>query len=166
MLRAHVDWREVSAALKDAKAAGKNLKPVWKVIRRPLLEDQANHAKAQAGPDGGWPPHSRSYVLRRRARPRVRVGPQLQRRRRNRRRIVQRKLRMLGRLPKALRILATSNSISAISRVAWSGVHQTGGMAGKGRRMPRREFLWIGRGVLLYTVILLDKHIVEAFDRG
>lgn len=165
MLRVHVDWREVSAALKDAKAAGKDLRPVWRVIRKPLLEDQRNHAKAQAGPDGSWASHSRSYTLRRRARPRVRVGPQLQRRRRRRRKVAPRRLRMLGRLPLALRVLSTRNSVSAISRVAWSGVHQTGGTVGRGRRVPKREFLWVGRGVLLYTVILLDKHVVEAFDR-
>jgi hypothetical protein len=55
---------------------------------------------------------------------------------------------LLGRLPSAILLKVGELYIRATSRAAWSGVHQGGGNAERGRRVriPARPFLWLSDG--------------------
>jgi len=112
--------------LDRAKAAwnAPDLRPAWKEARKPARADQREHAKEEEGPDGPWIPR------RSRTRARSKSG----RRRRAR--------KLLGRLPRALQIKHDKRRLLIRSRVRWSGVHQEGGVAGRGAQIPARTFLW------------------------
>lgn len=93
---------------------------VAKELRHPVRADQANHARAQEGPDGAWP--ARRTPSRR---------------------------RMLGRLPGAIRLTVTGATVAATSKVAWSGAHQDGPTrVGRGAIVPQRQYLWISDELL------------------
>lgn len=95
------------------------LRTVARELKKPLREDQRDHAKAQEGPLGKWP--KRKLGGRR---------------------------RVLGRLPGAIRVLVShevgGSVVTATSKVKWSGAHQDGPTrVGHGTVLPRRQFLWI-----------------------
>lgn len=100
---------------------------VARSLRAPVRADQTNHARAQEGPDGAWP---------------ARRSP-------SRRRI-------LGRLPGAIRMAVNGATVSATSKVAWSGAHQDGPTrVGRGAIVPQRQFLWLSDEVINHAEWLL-----------
>lgn len=153
-----VNLKQVENALRNAARAGWNMRDVFSKSRRDMRIDQKQHAKDQVAPDGGWPPLAQSTLDRRRARP-GRQG----RKRRRRSRPAKRAPRMLGRLPRAIEIIATDMSIAAKSRVKWSGIHKWGGVAGHGARIPPRDFLWASRQLMITILRRAGNYVVGAF---
>lgn len=114
-----VDVSRVTAAFQSA-AHPAAIVAVARALRKPVREDQRNHARAQEGPDGAWP--ARKSGGRR---------------------------RILGRLPGAIRMEVRGPVIAAVSKVAWSGAHQDGPTrVGRGAVVPARQFLWLSAEVL------------------
>lgn len=111
-LSATVDLRQVEAGL-DAMGNPQVVAKALRAVRKPLRDDQRDHAKRNEGPGGKWP--ARTLKSRK---------------------------RLLGRLPTAVKVTSTSTSVSAVSSVPWSSVHQEGGIVGRGARIPARPFLW------------------------
>jgi phage gpG-like protein len=109
-----------------------------------MRADQRDHSKQKEGPDGKWPARKRLGSSTKKAR------------RRNAR-------KLLGKLPNAVVITASSTSVVARSRAAWSSVHQDGGRAGKGAVIPRRQFLWISDELLQTAADVVADHVVEVF---
>lgn len=99
---------------------------VFREARKPMRVDIREHAKAKAGPDGGWAPLAASTKERRRRAGRARG-------------------RLLGRLPNAAKISTGFDFIRAEWLVKWSRVHWRGGRAGHGSRIRERDFAWIGK---------------------
>jgi len=107
-------------------------------------QDQALHDVKSEGPDGRWPdlhPSTKARYARKAKTARKGSRPR----------------KLLGRLPRALRTLVSANSLIVRSRVRWAYIHQAGGVAGRGARIPRRQFLWISAQ--------LGKRVVKVFER-
>ena len=121
-----VDAERVLAAFKVA-AHPAIVVAVARSLRDPVRTDQTNHARAQEGPDGAWP--ARRVPSRR---------------------------RILGRLPGAIRMAVNGATVSATSKVAWSGAHQDGPTrVGRGAIVPQRQFLWLSDEVINHAEWLL-----------
>jgi len=160
-LKVDVRLELVEAALQRMNRLGRNLRPLFRAVRKDMRVDQVEHRKRQEGPDGSWPRLAPGTVEKRYQRP----GKQGRKRRRGRRR---RDPRILGRLPTAMDVRSDAVSVRAVSRVPWSGAHEDGATVGHGSRIPKREFLWTS-GKLLGTVarkaagMLLDSFLGKIF---
>lgn len=143
---AAVDLTFVERALNTLRRP--DLRPAWKEARKPLREDIKAHRKAQEGPGGSWP--GRSPLTARRA------GAKRKRRPR----------KLLGKLPTALQTKSDRARVAMISRVRWSAVHQDGGTAGHGARIPARPFLWASDGVLKAIAGIVSAHLAKLFAKG
>lgn len=136
-------------ALKGLDAMGRRgvLAPAFKTLKAPLRIDQREHAAAQSGPGGSWAPRAQSTIDRHRNKPRL---PRKQ----------------LGRLPTAVSYSASARGVVGESRVAWSSIHQDGGTAGHGARIPARPFLWISDKFLGIATDALTGVVLAAFGGG
>jgi phage gpG-like protein len=168
---ARVDIRKVERALRAARRAGVDLRPVWKKLRKPLRDDQKEHGKEQQGPDAKWAPLAPA-TLAQRATKRARLAEMkrgVARRRivsRRRRRKAYRQRRILGRLPYLLELTSSKLALRATSKARWSLVHQEGGVAGKKARIKARPFLWISKKLLRLTAATVREHVAEAWSKG
>lgn len=135
VLSAHVNVSALAGAF--AAAARINLRPGFVSARGDLRADLRDHAKKQQGPDGTWPARAGS---RRNRRPR----------------------KLLGRLPGALSIRSTRDRMVARSLVDWSAIHKTGGTAGRGARIPARDWLWASDVALTRIAGVLARFVAGA----
>jgi phage gpG-like protein len=124
-----------------------DLRPAWKEAAPLLRGDIKAHRVAQAGPDGSWPARS----------PRTRVRASSKRRARPR--------KLLGKLPTALTTISARDRVAMRSRVAWSDVHQSGGTAGHGARIPKRPFLWASQRALKAISEVVAAYIAKISKR-
>lgn len=140
-----VDVDGVIAAMARLARFGRDLRPVFKEARGPLMRDQKEHRKQQSGPDGKWPALSPFTIERQKARARSKG--------KRRPRI------MLGKLPMSLRVYTSSKALRVENRADWSGVHQDGaGRTGHAPSIPARRFLWISDRVLVDFVDIIKTH--------
>ena len=136
----------ISGVMQALAVMGKrDFRSIFASLRRPLGRDITDHRDAQRGPRGPWPALA--------AATRARYARQGKRRNR----------RMLGRLPSARRSVVRSDSLSSISRVKWSWVHQAGGRAGRGSRIPQRQFMWMSNSFLRYAGDRFSVALVRRF---
>lgn len=156
---AFVNLRDVENGLRRMQLAGKDLRPLFRRVQVDLRTDQKQHAKDEAGPDGKWPGLDPDTL---RKRSRQGAGRRHRGKKKRKRRAFGRKL---GKLPRAFAITYSRSWIRATSRVKWSGVHQGGGLAGKGARMPRRTFLWASSGLLQTVARKAVDYLVGAWDK-
>ncbi len=124
-----------------------DLRPAFKLSRKPVRADMREHAKKQAGPDGSWPARSSATKVR------ASSG-----RRRTR--------KLLGRLPAALTTNHDRRRMVVRSLVAWSAVHMTGGRVGNNAKIPARPFLWASAAVLEVVAGHISRHVAKLFERG
>jgi phage gpG-like protein len=163
MLDVNIDLSAVDQRLADIETRAKRAAPAFRELRRPLRNDQRDHAKGQQGPSGGWAPRSALTEAARAAHTRNL--------RANRKRLHPKKFargrskNILGRLPSAIMVTAGDLFVRAASRVDWSGVHQDGGHAGKGASIPKRTFLWLSDRVVEITREVLLKHVLSGWDK-
>lgn len=134
-----------------------DIKDAFLELRGPARFDQRHHWRKDEAPDGQWPGLAAS-TLERRTRPRGRGKD-------GRRRSWPKKL--LGRFPTALQSIASARSLIVKSRVKrFSMIHQEGGRAGHGARIPRRQYLWISDWLRQQAVKALQRALVLAARRG
>lgn len=145
--RARVDLSWVERALTGLR--NPDLRPAWKAAKKPLRADQRDHAKRREGPGGAWPARSPLTQARRS------TGSGKRKRAR----------KLLGKLPSALTAKHTRTSVSVMSRSKWSAVHQEGGTAGNGARIPARPFLWASDKLLETVAGILSKGLKVAFAK-
>lgn len=113
-------------------------------------QDQSLHDAKHEGPDGPWPALHPSTVARYAKKAKTKRGKARPR-------------KLLGRLPRALRTIITGSSIRVVSRVKWAFVHQAGGRAGRGARIPRRQFLWISDRLMQRSSRVFQQHLLKAW---
>lgn len=99
-------------------------------LRRPAREEVREHRDAKRGPAATWPPRATSTRARaqRGGRPRRRKGASRG---------------LLGRLPAMYQAKAQRDGLLMTHRVPWSSIHDEGGVAGHGARIPRRRFAFL-----------------------
>lgn len=123
-----------------------DLRPAWKEARPILRADLKEHAKKGEGPGGAWPARSSSTRIRSKSGRRAR--------------------RMLGRLPSSVRAKADRSRLVFRWRAPWSSVHQDGGTAGHGARIPARPFAWITDRALEATAKIVAKGLAYLIEVG
>lgn len=163
-LYAEVDLREVSSAFRNQLRAAKDLRPVWREIRTPFRKAQARHIQEQRGPDGPWPKLARSTVAKRLKA--VQSERKNFTKRGKLRKPVQRRLnRVLSRrLLNRLKFRARPHQAELEGRYGEvGGIHQLGGRAGRGARIPARTYLYPDQRVVAITVSAIERHLVGAF---
>lgn len=119
--------------------------------------DQRHHWRHDEAPDGQWPGLAASTLARRvRKRGRDKTG-------RNR----SWPTKLLGRFPTALASVASRHELVIKSRIArFSKIHQEGGVAGHGARIPRRQYLWWSPWVLDQVKKTFERAMAKAFARA
>ncbi len=74
--------------------------------------------------------------------------------------------KILGRLSSSIEAEVSSDTLRVYSRVPWSGVHNEGGTAGHGAKIPKRTFLeWTPERVVKIAKIILYT-LKDAWDQG
>jgi len=139
-----IDIGDVEKGFDAMERRAHALRAVFSQLRKTMREDQRDHARKKQGAEGHWPPRKKLTSGTKKAA-----------------RYNHRKL--LGRLPTAISIRANSDRIVAVSKVAWSSIHQEGGRAGKGAHIPKRQFLWISDALLKTAADLATEHVVGGF---
>lgn len=122
-----------------------DLRPAWKEVKKPLRADLKDHKKRRESPEGSWAPIASSTKARRLA----------GRNKRSR--------RLLGRLPSAIKLSYDRRRLIAGSIVKrWPQVHQWGGRAGHGARIPQRQFLWVSDKLTEAAAAIIAKVLAKA----
>jgi len=146
---------------------------VFRGLKLPTRIDQRQHHQAERAPSARWPALAPSTIERNKyaratkGRKRAIGKGRGQRWRKSLGRIsavMGRKL--LRRLPGAILASVTSRSLIWRSRVGWASVHQFGGRAGNGARIPQRQFLWISPWLERTAREHFEKALVATFTRG
>ncbi len=145
LITATVNLDGVERAFGRARTA--DLRPAFAMARKPLRDDQREHAKKQEGPDGSWAP--RKSATRQRAQSRRNRRPR----------------KLLGRLPGAIAVKAERDRVIGRSLVKWSGVHQDGGVAGRGARISARPFMWPSGAVVERVAGILADYVAKVIGR-
>jgi phage gpG-like protein len=162
MARTRVDTRRADARFKRAAVAAGDLRPVFREMKPVLKTDVARHFAAKAGPDAPWPGRSRSGWHRIRAQ----AGNTYKRGKRKgalNARGQKRYSSQLGRLRGVYRWRTAKKRMEMHSKVPWSGIHQEGGTAGHGARIPARPFLWAGPVAMRTYAKLTAEHLRRSF---
>ena len=71
------------------------------------------------------------------------------------------KHRLLGKLASTLRASVKQNHLKVDSKVAWAGVHNEGGTAGRGSKIPARPFLFLEDEDIEFLIERLEARLVE-----
>ena len=156
LLDVTVNIRQVIRAFD--RIAKLDVKKTFRDLIGPTRFDQRHHWRKDEAPDGHWPGLAPS-TLERRSRPR---GIN---RKTGRRQSWPKKL--LGRFPTALQAIPSSKSLIMRSRVKrFSMIHQQGGTAGHGARIPRRQYLWVSDWLKGQLKIYFERALAKAANRG
>lgn len=147
-IKATVKLHGLEAALRRLNTMEK--KAAFREVGAHARQDQALHDAKHEGPDGPWPALHPSTVARYAKMAKAKRGKARAR-------------KLLGRLPRALKTVITGSSIRIVSRVKWAFVHQAGGRAGRGARIPRRQFLWISDRLMQRSSRVFQQHLLKAW---
>jgi phage gpG-like protein len=145
--RIDLDLSDVELRLAAMRRRSRSLSPAFREIGKAMRLDQRDHAKEREGPEGEWPKRSPRTLAK------LRAGGRRAR-------------RPLGKLVRAVTYRATKLGAVAESRIAWSGIHQHGGVAGRGAKIPARPFLWISEKLFREAERILEVTLVRAFEGG
>jgi phage gpG-like protein len=109
---------------------------VFTELKGPATFDLRHHWRKDEAPQGHWPGLAASTLARRtRRRGRDKNG-------KNR----NWPKKLLGRFPTAIQHIVSKHSLVVRSRVKrFSMIHQAGGVAGHGARIPSRQYMWISK---------------------
>lgn len=136
-----------------ARLSRLQVKKTFNELKGPAVFDQRHHWRKDEAPWGHWPGLAPS-TLERRTRKRGRD-------KKGRNRSWPKKL--LGRFPTAVKSIASGRSLIVESRVRrFSMIHQRGGVAGHGARIPSRQYLWISEWLLRQA----EKAFIKALQKA
>ncbi len=149
------DMTDVERGLAAMVQAGKSPRQAFKLLRLPSKADQIEHGKKMEGPSGAkWQPRAASTVRRaKNAKSRKRAKTATR--------------RILNSLPRrALSAVATGSALVVASKVPWAGIHQHGGTAGRGAKIPARPFIYFSDEFIEKALVVLRAHIILSWRRG
>lgn len=136
-----VDVGGVQQLLNEIKARGVRPGAVLSTFRGPARADQMDHGREARGPSGPWQPRATAPASKKK-------------------RAKMRRRRLLGRLSSAVNTSVRGGKLVVESQIKWAGVHQRGGTAGRGARIPAREFLWWSEDVLDFFAKQIADYLV------
>lgn len=136
-----------------ARLSKVDIRKTFRDLKGPAVFDQRHHWRKDEAPWGHWPGLAASTLERRtRKRGRDKKG-------RNR----SWPTKLLGRFPTAVKSTASARSLVVESRVKrFSMIHQRGGTAGHGAKIPSRQYLWISQWLLQQS----QKAFIKALQRA
>lgn len=140
MIEARVKLGPLDRVLSALRAP--DLRPVWRAARGELRRDIRDHRAKRMGPTGAWPARaaaSATHTVNAKGKRRARQP--------------------LGKLPTALMSKASRLRFYQASRVPWSDIHQKGGRAARGAKIPARPFLWYSPKALEATAAITARHL-------
>lgn len=135
-----LDLRDIDAGLRKMAKRGIDPKALFKRNRPILRRDQKDHFDELRGSEGAWPSRAASSLRK------VMGNKKKSRTKKGRlRKSAQKRLRnQLGRLKTFWKFRQSKGELEVASGARkWAGVHQDGGVAGHGARIPKREFVYI-----------------------
>lgn len=160
-----VDLSDVLRGLDLMRARGADLRAVFRDVKEWLKPEIAEHFDAAEGPEGPWAPRAASTIAR------ARQNRGFTRRAGKRRgQMTKRGERWAGRqlgrfrAVNAYRISVTRQSLTMQAKGAWAGIHQYGGVANHGAKIPARPFLWVGEILLDRFANRIVEHVVEGWQ--
>lgn len=156
---AQIDLTDVERGLLGLDLRPSALRPVFNELRNPLRQDLRDHQAKERGPDGKWPARSRGTTSRLTSRRRGRTASG---RRRGRRKAG----RLLGRLPHLFVLRVNAWGLSAENRAKWSLIHAEGGTAGRGARIPKRDYAYMSDQFLDLSVEFVQECMLLGWGRG
>ncbi len=139
-----LDLREVENGFKGMIKAGQNFKRVWRKLAPTMKEDQKEHIRLQLGPDGVWPPLAKST-----------------KKRRNKRKIFTRKMAKGD----ATSVSFSRTELVVASNIEWADVHQSGGVAGKGAKIPERTFIYLSDKFIAIALPKIRDHLLRGWRK-
>lgn len=143
-----LDASDFVLGIRKMRERGKHLTRVMREIKPDMRADQRDHAKARSGPESKWAPRAKSTIERfGRSKTGRRLSP-----------------RPLGKLLSAITYTAGRSGVVAESRVSWSGIHQWGGTAGRGAKIPARPFLWLSASLVANAAAKVRDYVLAGFD--
>jgi len=194
--RTEVDLRDVMSGLAQLRARGKDPREVMREAKGMLQTDIAEHFDRNEGPDGPWQGRAAATIARARgrrtsykatAKTADSPGGVTKRSKRgfrvfktntkaapNRKGTFRTKrgqswmAQQLGRFRdvNTYRFTLTRTSIEMRARGPWAGVHQFGGTAGRGAKIPQRTFLWASDRLVEHFASSLQNHLRGGWDTG
>lgn len=175
-----VDVNEVVDGFSAMKDNAKDLRRPFRKFQPVLGADIVDHFVQRQGPDHSWPDWAPSYKKKLMDKPIKRNGMYFNRRelisawrgtytaQQNAHvieRDVQRHLmpKMLGRLrgTRAWSVQRQMLLADATKVVRWSFIHQWGGTAGRGSKIPQRQFMWVSEEKLETLAQLILEHLLS-----
>jgi phage gpG-like protein len=152
MFAVDVDLSDTLKGLDQIQRAGADLRPIWRLARRRIVDDVKSHFAEGQGPEAGWPYLAPSTIHRR-----LQARGMTYRRGRRKGTPTMKAIgrggrltegRLLGRLKNAWEFEITPREFVMRSMVPWADVHQTGGIGRNGARIPARPFAWVSDRVI------------------
>jgi phage gpG-like protein len=142
---AQIDLRDIDGGFRalTQRSEGPLRRQFFMAAKKPVKEDLAEHQKSRSGPGGAWPGYSPATFRppKRDAKGRVQKGS-------GKRKGARRKpSQMLGRLPKAFKSYVSEDHLKLRQMVGWADVHDQGGTAERGARIPARPFAWFSESL-------------------
>lgn len=156
-----VDFADVDAGLQTVSLRSKDLRAVFAPILKALRADIREHFRAHQGPDGGaWQPLAEStkerYAAGKRYKRGARKGIPLKR-------VQKRVANVLGRLKSAIGYSIFPKYLEGRALPQWAGVHEYGGAAGHGARIPQRSFMYASEDVVDQFLDAVLEHVMKDF---
>jgi phage gpG-like protein len=130
MIEGTFDMRDALAGL-DAmdRQAEQKAAIMFKELAKPARADVRQHQRDRKGIASSWPNRAQSTVAR-------------ARRKSSRKRRKGRRAGLLGGLPSTWKTSTNASELKLSHRVKWATIHDEGGTAGKGARIPKRQFMY------------------------
>lgn len=154
MIKVVVDIGDTERGIVAMLRRSRRLAPAFAELKKPMRDDQRQHQRREEGPDGKWPKRKTAYttVSRQGAGGRFSGGTK-------KKRIGSRK-KLLGKIPGAIKVVSDDDAVIAFSRIAWASIHQDGGTAGRGAKIPKREFMWISERLAREAQSIISEHML------
>ena len=138
MIAGRVNTRDVERGLAGVRAAGRNLRGVFRGLRPEIAEDVDEHFEQNMGPDGRWPFRAAASM-----RKIIGASGGLTKRGRIRAKGRRRVRNQLGRIKHTWKYTVSERSLVGENIVPWSAVHDQGGRVAHGAVIPARRFAWM-----------------------
>lgn len=152
-INVEVDIRTILGAFDRIRRM--DVRKVLSDLRGPTRFDQHHHYRKEEAPGGNWRPLAASTVERRRRKRgyNFKTGKNMSW-----------PTKLLGRFPTALKSIVRTRELIVRSRVKrFSMIHQEGGIAGYGARIPSRQYLWISPWLIQQVRKYFEKQLaIEA----
>jgi phage gpG-like protein len=144
--------------------AGHDIRPALKEFKPIFAAELKQHFAQRQAEAGGWPSWAASYVERGKNALKVNTGTFGRRFTKKGTKRTRRLTSMLGKMATAFSWKLEGTFLRVYSKIPWAGVHQRGGTAGHGARIPQREFLWMSEASQKTLGDLIKAFLIKTWE--